>query len=72
MKLKKGIDYLDIPDGSSLFELFDILKKEQKVFIDVFNDPTVKIFLNLKEITNMNMSLKDGDEVALLPPVTGG
>ena len=32
----------------------------------------LNFFLNLKEITDENISINDGDEIALLPPVTGG
>ena len=55
---------------------FSKLKNElvnQNFFFDeIFKDGSVKFFLNLKEITNENISINDGDEIALLPPVTGG
>jgi molybdopterin converting factor small subunit len=40
--------------------------------LEVFKDKSVKYFLNLTEIIDTNIFLKDGDEIAFLPPVTGG
>ena len=48
------------------------LINQNSFFDEVFNDSSIKFFLNLKEITDENISINDGDEIALLPPVTGG
>ncbi len=72
VKLKKGIDQIELPDGASLSYLFNLLIKDDLVFTEIFNDPSIKIFLNLNEVTDKNIILKDDDEVAFLPPVTGG
>ena len=50
----------------------NILKKKHPIFKEVFNDSSIKFFLNLNEIENQDIALKDGDVIAFLPPVTGG
>ena len=42
------------------------------VFDEIFKNNSIKFFLNLNEITDENIAINDGDEIALLPPVTGG
>jgi len=72
VKLKKGIDQINMPENSSLSELFYELENDNLIFKEINKDPSIKIFLNLKEIKDKSVSLRDGDEVAFLPPVTGG
>lgn len=61
-----------MPENSSLSELFYELENDNLIFKEINKDPSIKIFLNLKEIKDKSVSLRDGDEVAFLPPVTGG
>ena len=41
-------------------------------YLEVFNDDSIKFFVNFKEIENEEIKLHDGDELGILPPVTGG
>ena len=41
-------------------------------YLEVFNDDSIKFFINFKEIENEEIKLHDGDELGILPPVTGG
>ena len=58
--------------------LIEIRKKFKSAFIfrpelqEIFEDDSVKYFLNLKEINDENQTLNNGDILAFLPPVTGG
>ena len=48
------------------------LISKDPVFQEIFEDESVKYFLNLTEIDDDNQTLNNGDILALLPPVTGG
>ena len=48
------------------------LIEKDVIFEEIFEDNSTKFFLNLIEINDENISLNEGDEIAFLPPVTGG
>ena len=56
----------------SFKELKNNLISKDPVFQEIFEDKSVKYFLNLTEINDDNQTLNNGDILALLPPVTGG
>jgi molybdopterin converting factor small subunit len=56
----------------SFSKLKNELINQNSFFDEIFKDSSIKFFLNLKEITDENIPINDGDEIALLPPVTGG
>ena len=70
--MKMGSEIIEISDNLSFSEFKDILRNKNSIFLEVFKDKSVKYFLNLTEIIDANIFLKDGDEIAFLPPVTGG
>ena len=70
--MKLGSEIIEISDNIRFSELKEILRKKNPIFFEVFEDKSVKYFLNLTEIIDTNIFLKDGDEIAFLPPVTGG
>ena len=70
--MKKGNDEIDVPDNLNFLEFKNLLKDKKGIFLEIFKDKNVKFFLNLEEISNSKIKLKDGDQVAFLPPVTGG
>ena len=58
---------LEIPDGSNTLALLAILKQKNK------NAPTEYAIVALNsEYVGGNAVIKDGDEVAIIPPVSGG
>ena len=72
MKTQKSHELFEFSDQMTFSKLKNELINQNSFFDEVFNDSSIKFFLNLKEITDENISINDGDEIALLPPVTGG
>ena len=70
--MKLGSEIIETSDNLSFSEFKEILRNKNPIFFEVFEDQSVKYFLNLTEIIDTNIFLKDGDEIAFLPPVTGG
>ena len=72
VKLKKSHDLIELNQTISFKELKNNLITKDSVFQEIFEDKSVKYFLNLTEIDDDNQKLNNGDILALLPPVTGG
>ncbi len=72
MKIKKSHELFEFSDQMTFSKLKNELIHQNSLFGEIFKDSSIKFFLNLKEITDENISINDGDEIALLPPVTGG
>ena len=72
VKLKKSHDIIKLNQTISIKELKNNLILKDPVFQEIFEDKSVKYFLNLTEIDNDNQTLNNGDILAFLPPVTGG
>ena len=72
VKLKKSHDLIEFNQTISFKELKNNLISKDPVFQEVFEDKSVKFFLNLTVIDDENQTLNNGDIVAFLPPVTGG
>ena len=72
VKIQKSHELFEFSDEMTFLNLKNELINKNSFFDEIFKDRSIKFFLNLKEITDENISLNDGDEIALLPPVTGG
>ncbi len=72
MKLKKSHDLIELNQTTSFKELKNSLISKDPIFQEIFNDKSVKYFLNLNELEDENKILNEGDVLAFLPPVTGG
>ena len=72
VKLKKSHDLIELNQTISFKELKNNLISKDPVFQEIFEDKSVKFFLNLTEINDENQILNNGDILAFLPPVTGG
>ena len=69
-----GVDdeQLDLPGGiNTLSELSNWLKKRGNPWDDALSDSRLHIAVN-QEIVKQDTVIKDGDEIAWFPPVTGG
>ena len=72
VKIQKSHDFIEFPDNITFSRIKNELIKMDSFYDEIFKDNSVKYFLNLNEITNENILINDGDEIAFLPPVTGG
>ena len=72
MKIQKSHDLIEFPDKITFSKIKNELIKMDSFYDEILKDSSVKYFLNLNEITNENILINDGDEIAFLPPVTGG
>ena len=72
VKLKKSHELLELNQTMSFKELKNNLISKDAIYQEIFEDKSVKFFLNLKEIDDENQTLNNGDILAFLPPVTGG
>ena len=72
VKLKKSHELFELNHSISFKELKNNLISKDPIFQEIFNDESVKYFLNLSELDNENEVLNNGDILAFLPPVTGG
>ena len=72
VKLKKSHELVELNRSISFKELKNNLISKDPTFQEIFNDESVKYFLNLSELDNENEALNNGDILAFLPPVTGG
>ena len=61
VKLKKSHDLIELNQTISFKELKNNLILKDPVFQEIFEDKSVKYFLNLKEIDDDNQSLNNGD-----------
>ena len=72
MRIQKSHESFEFTDELTFSKLKNELISQNSFFDEIFKDSSIKFFLNLKEITNEDISINDGEEIALLPPVTGG
>ena len=72
VKLNKYEDLFDVDDKFNFKDFKSYLIKRDNFYLEVFNDDSIKFFINFKEIENEEIKLHDGDELGILPPVTGG
>ncbi len=74
-----GVLTIELPEKSSVEDLIEALRKQTKHKISLEDlgesNPSIKVLVNGREITYLNgikTELKDGDVVAIIPPVGGG
>ena len=72
VKIQKSHELFEFSGEITFSKLKNELINKNSFFDEIFEDRSIKFFLNLIEITDENIPIKDGDEIALLPPVTGG
>ncbi|MFQ5563381.1 MAG: MoaD/ThiS family protein [Parvularculaceae bacterium] len=61
-----------LPEGAASVEtLFDLLEREDSLLAAALRDPSVRIAVN-GEIRNGAGAVSDADEIAFMPPFSGG
>lgn len=70
-KVGKEEAHLTVPEHISFDKLRDMLKKEFPALAEFIDRKSIMISVN-QEFADKNTIIKDGDEVALLPPFSGG
>ena len=73
IKLQKAEEELVFENEQINFEKFKTkMLEHNKLFEEVFNDKSIKYFINYQEMNKKKFLCKNNDEIGILPPVTGG
>ena len=71
-KIGVGEDTVEVADGTTVGALIETLKSRSPAHAEALANPDiVRIAVN-QDYVQADAVVKDGDEVALFPPVTGG
>ncbi len=68
-KLKKSSEQINIPEGATLKDLIKLLKEK---YPEIQENLDKAMFAINEEYAEKDKVLKDGDTVAVIPPVSGG
>ncbi|WP_456383059.1 molybdopterin converting factor subunit 1 [Persephonella sp.] len=68
-RLGKSREEVELPDGSKVSDLYKLLEEKYPQIAESL--PSVMFAVN-EEYADRNTQLKEGDTVALIPPVSGG
>ena len=68
-KLKKSSEEFEIKEGTTISEFLNILKSKYPEISKSFES---SMFAVNEEYVEQSFSLKEGDTVAIIPPVSGG
>ena len=70
--LKVDKELLDFKENETITDLINRLKTRGDEWLSVFDAPIPVLCACNQEMTTMGTLIKDGDEIAFFPPVTGG
>jgi molybdopterin converting factor subunit 1 len=74
LRERLGTESIDIPASSSVdvTGLLELIRRQLgEGAIDILSAPNVRIALNQEFVTDQ-CRVNDGDEIAFMPPITGG
>ncbi len=69
--LKQDQIDLELDEERNIGDLINRLKQEYQNFENIYKDRQIVIAVN-QEIADEDTTIKPGDEIAFLPPVSGG
>jgi molybdopterin synthase sulfur carrier subunit len=70
--LGRGNEQIELPDASTVATLVDLLRDRGGPWAaELAPGRAVRVAVN-QDMADLTAALRDGDEVALFPPVTGG
>ena len=67
----KDEDQFGVNEGTTLEQLSELIEKSVPQLGDLIREKKVMISLNY-DVVSLDTVVKDGDEIALLPPFSGG
>ncbi|MBT6297459.1 MAG: molybdopterin converting factor subunit 1 [Nitrospina sp.] len=68
---EKEEEQIEVQSSISMDQLSDIISKTSPKMADIIRDNKIMISVN-QEMADANTVIHDGDEVAFLPPFSGG
>ena len=68
---EKEEEQIEVQSSISMDQLSDIISKTSPKMADIIRDNKIMISVN-QEMTDADTVIHDGDEVAFLPPFSGG
>ena len=68
---EKEEEQIEVQSSISMDQLSDIISKTSPKMADIIRDNKIMISVN-QEMVDANTVIHDGDEVAFLPPFSGG
>jgi len=68
---EKEEEQIEVQSSISMDQLSDIISKTSPKMADIIRDNKIMISVN-KEMSDADTVIHDGDEVAFLPPFSGG
>ena len=68
---EKEEEQIEVQNSISMDQLSDIISKTSPKMADIIRDNKIMISVN-QEMADANTVIHDGDEVAFLPPFSGG
>jgi len=63
---------MELPAKATINGIMEILRARDDAWADAFSDKKQILAAINQEMASMKESIKDGDEIAFFPPVTGG
>ena len=68
---EKEEEQIEVQNSISIDQLSDIISKTSPKMADIIRDNKIMVSVN-QEMVDANTVIHDGDEVAFLPPFSGG
>ncbi len=71
-RIDTDAEQMELPAMATIDGIMEILRARDDAWADAFSDNNQILAAINQEMANTKESIKDGDEIAFFPPVTGG